>query len=141
MIAVALGLQRQGLRPVIATSVEYRAKVAAAGVAFAEVRPSVEQIRNDFRLSDEEIFQKVATDPAFLLRDLSMPYVRGAYEDMQPVLEGASGRLTPRVARWRPRQPAARCRPPEQPAILFSRPAIEGSASLHGNAALRIKFR
>jgi len=94
MIAVALGLQQQGLLPVIATSSEYQAKVAAAGIAFQAVRPSVEQIRSDFRLSDEEMFQKVATDPAFLLRDLSMPYARGAFEDMQPVLEGAGVMLS-----------------------------------------------
>jgi UDP:flavonoid glycosyltransferase YjiC (YdhE family) len=89
MIALALGLQQQGLHPVIATSGEYRAKVAAAGIAFEAVRPSAEQVRSDLGLSEQEILQRVASDPAFLLRDLPMPYARGAYEEMRVVLEGA----------------------------------------------------
>ena len=89
MIAVALGLQQQGFYPVIATSSEYRAKVAAASIAFEAVRPSSEQARTDLGLSEQELFQRVASDPAFLLRDLPMPYARGAYEEMRVVLDGA----------------------------------------------------
>ena len=43
-LALALGLQRRGHQPVIATSAIYRAKVEALGLAFAAVRPDVGEL-------------------------------------------------------------------------------------------------
>jgi UDP:flavonoid glycosyltransferase YjiC (YdhE family) len=80
-LALALALQARGVRPLLATHEEYRAKVEAAGVAFHAMRPSFAQIEADLGVSRAELTARSVADPVFLIEKLVLPYVAGGYAD------------------------------------------------------------
>jgi UDP:flavonoid glycosyltransferase YjiC (YdhE family) len=87
ILAVALGLKERGHRPVLVTQVEHKAKVDAAGVEFAPLRPALDDLgeRNELlrRIMDQR------TGPEFIIRQVVMPHVRAAYEDIAAAARGA----------------------------------------------------
>lgn len=87
ILAVALGLKERGHRPVLVTQVEHKAKVDAAGVEFAPLRPALADLgeRNELlrRIMDQR------TGSEFIIRQVVMPHVRVAYEDIAAAARGA----------------------------------------------------
>ncbi len=86
-MALALELQRRGHAPVIATSELYRQKILEAGLEFFPVRP-------DLPPPDEAgpLIERVtagANGTKYLFKDLLMPNLRGAYEDLTRAVQGA----------------------------------------------------
>lgn len=86
-IALALGLQARGHHCTIATSEMYREKVERQGIAFAPVRPNLE----DF--GDESAFMAKVMHPvtgsSFVIRQVVMPWIRQTYEDLMQVAQQA----------------------------------------------------
>ncbi len=89
-LGLALALRDRGHEPVIATSPYYRAYVEAERVAFRPVGPDLDP-------NDRELLAKVV-DPThgseYLVRDLLMPGLRTAYEDLGAAVEGADLLIT-----------------------------------------------
>ena len=88
-IALGLALRALGMNPVIACSPEYRAKVEAAGIAFHPLRPAFEDIERDLGMNRAQLTRAVVRRSRFLFRELVLPYVGVAYEDMMKVTEDA----------------------------------------------------
>ncbi|HEU4623224.1 MAG TPA: nucleotide disphospho-sugar-binding domain-containing protein [Steroidobacteraceae bacterium] len=97
-ISLGLRLRDLGLDPLIAAWPDYEAKVSAAGLAFHAVRPSLAQVRADLKLDERALFRRAMADPAFVFRDISMPYLRVSYEDILGALPGAALVLTSSLA-------------------------------------------
>jgi rhamnosyltransferase subunit B len=79
-VAVARELKRRGHWPVIATFVEYREAVEAAGVEFASMRPAMTGFGEP-----TAIMQRLVDPwggPAFLVRGMFMPHLRESYHDL-----------------------------------------------------------
>ena len=86
-MAVALGLQDRGHHVTIGTGDYYRAKIEAAGIGFAPVRP-------DF--TDQLEIKKLVRDvmdkrkgPEFVVRKVVMPHIRDSYDDLMRITAGA----------------------------------------------------
>ncbi len=82
-IALARGLQARGHEAVIATSEPYRAKITAAGVPFAPVRP-------ELSLTDETLVRRVMDGhdgSRYLVQELVLPRVREMYADLAPLAD------------------------------------------------------
>ncbi len=92
-LALAQRLKARGMTPVIASRSEFRAKVEAVGVDFHPVRPNLEDIQALVGL-DEAGLIRAMMDPAqgarFVIRRLSMPFLKAAYEDVAEAAEGAA---------------------------------------------------
>jgi len=88
-LALALALRRLGHLPVLATHEDHRAKVEAEGLVFRPLRPSTEEIRARLGLDIADVFERMARDPDFLLRDLQMPFLSQTYEDVRAAAQGA----------------------------------------------------
>ena len=86
-IAVARALIQRGHRAVIAAAEDHRAPVEAAGVEFAPVRPRASDI-GDYQELVERLFD-VRRGPERLMRELVMPYLRPAYEDLSRAADSA----------------------------------------------------
>jgi rhamnosyltransferase subunit B len=86
-IAVARALTERGHRAVIATAEDYRADIEAAGLGFAPVRPSMAEL-GDYGTLVAKLFQ-VRRGPEYLIRNLIMPHLRLAYEDLSRAADGA----------------------------------------------------
>jgi rhamnosyltransferase subunit B len=86
-VALALELKRRGHRPLIATSDIQRGAVESAGIEFAAMRPGAEQMGDPAQLV-RKLFHPTK-GPEYLIRDLVMPQVRGAYEDLDRAGAGA----------------------------------------------------
>lgn len=86
-IAIALELQRRGHRPLIVTTDVHREAIETAGVDFAPMRPGGVQMGDTGELV-RKLFDPVK-GPEYLIRDLVMPHVRGAYEDLNRAAAGA----------------------------------------------------
>jgi UDP:flavonoid glycosyltransferase YjiC (YdhE family) len=84
-VGLALGLRERGHEPVIATSPFYRDYVERAGIAFHPVRPDVDP--NDRALVARIMDARRGTD--FIIRDLLLPSLRDAYEDLSTAAAGA----------------------------------------------------
>ena len=89
MLAVALRLQAEGVEAVIATSEMHRAKVEAAGVEFASVRPDFADMQRDLGVEPAEIMRRIIAGDDFLFRQVIFPYVRRSYEDSLEAVAGA----------------------------------------------------
>jgi UDP:flavonoid glycosyltransferase YjiC (YdhE family) len=90
-IALGLALKELGHRPVVATSDVYREKVEETGLEFHAVRPDLPPV-DDPRAG--EMIAKVMDTSAgagveYLLKDLLMSDVRGAYADLFAAVDGA----------------------------------------------------
>jgi len=86
-IAVARALIKRGHQAVIATTEDYRADVEGGGVEFALVRPSMAEL-GDFQTLATKLFD-VYHGTEYLIRQLIMPHVRLAYEDLLHAAKGA----------------------------------------------------
>jgi len=79
-LAIALTLKQRGHHPVIATSDMHREAIASEHIEFAPMRPSVPQMGDPVELVSR-LFHPTK-GPERLIRELVMPHVRGAYEDL-----------------------------------------------------------
>ena len=88
-MALALELKARGHAALIATSEAYREKIEGAGIEFYAVRPDI-QGPDDPQM--EELLRKIM-DPQkggeFLFKELIMPHLRDAYQDLSEAARGA----------------------------------------------------
>lgn len=110
-LAVALELKRRGHRPLVVTTDIHRETVESEGVEFAPMRPNATQLGDPAELVRRLIHP--VRGPEYLIRELVMPHIRGAYEDLDRACAGAdmlvthplafAGRLVAekRALRWR----------------------------------------
>jgi UDP:flavonoid glycosyltransferase YjiC (YdhE family) len=84
-LALAVRLKDMGHQPVMATCEFYRERTAAAGIRFYPVRPDIDP-------DDSETIRRVM-DPArgteVILRELLVPHLRDAFEDLSVVARNA----------------------------------------------------
>jgi rhamnosyltransferase subunit B len=97
-IALGVALRDLGLNAVIACSPEYRAKVEAAGVAFHPLRPGFDDLERDLGMDRAQLTRAVVKHSRFLFRELVLPYVGAAYQDMMKATEDADIVLTSSLA-------------------------------------------
>jgi len=86
-IAIALELKRLGHRPLLATTDIHREAVDSAGVEFAPMRPHAAQLGDPAELVRRLLHP--VRGPEYLMRELVMPHVRGAYQDLDQACAGA----------------------------------------------------
>lgn len=82
-LAVARGLAQRGHRPLIATSGVHRAKVEAAGIDFAPIRPDEPEAA-----ADPDFYIKVMNlrdGPRYVICEHMMPCLRQSFEDLLKV--------------------------------------------------------
>lgn len=91
-LALAIGLQKRGHVPLIATSAVYRTKIEAEGIEFAPVRPDVGDLVDRPEFVKKLWDAKLGTE--YLLRDYLIPQVRQGFEDLSEVSRGADLLLT-----------------------------------------------
>lgn len=65
----------------IASHALHRAYVEAEGLTFRRLRPDDDDLTRRLGLDMCQMFQRMARDPAFLLRELTFPFLPIAYED------------------------------------------------------------
>ena len=90
-MALALELQERGYISVIATSLLYREKVEAAGIAFHPVRPDLSPPDTE---TSAEIIRRVSDmrgGPAYLFRELLVPHLRETYADTLAAVTAEGG--------------------------------------------------
>jgi UDP:flavonoid glycosyltransferase YjiC (YdhE family) len=79
-IAIAIALKQRGHAPVIASFSAYRAAVEAEGIAFAALRPDIEQFGGV-----ADVARRLFTGrdgPRHIMQHLFMPHIRDSYEDL-----------------------------------------------------------
>lgn len=86
-IAVARALRERGAQPVLASVPEYRADVEREGIGFAPVGPGFAPF-GDYQKLLEKIFD-VHRGTGFIIREIVMPNLRRAYDDLSKAAEGA----------------------------------------------------
>ncbi len=91
-IALALELRRRGHEPVIATTDAYAEHVLALGIAFRPMHPLAAQL-GPVEAHIERLFDPVR-GPEYMVKQLVMPYVRQAYEDLRIAATGAEVLVT-----------------------------------------------
>ncbi len=86
-IAIAQALRARGHRPLVAATDMHRAVVEAEGLPFAALRPDAAAF------GDERTAMARALDPVggpeFLVREVLMAHLRGAYDDLDAACAGA----------------------------------------------------
>jgi len=97
-IALGLALRARGAYVVVATAEEYRPKVERAGLVFGRVRPSFDDMQRHLGMDRAELTRAVLRRGDFLLRRLIIPHIRGSYEDMVALMDGADMVLTSSLA-------------------------------------------
>jgi rhamnosyltransferase subunit B len=100
LIAVALALQARGTVPVIATLEDYRDKIESEGIVFAPVRPAMADVTAATGLDMAGVVAGMVKggDAGFLIRDVVLPQLEGAYTDALAACDGASLVLTGTLA-------------------------------------------
>jgi UDP:flavonoid glycosyltransferase YjiC (YdhE family) len=86
-VAIARALKERGAQPVLATVPDYREDVEREGLEFAPVGPGFAAF-GDYRKLMEKIFE-VPAGTGFIVREMVMPHLRAAYEDLLRATEGA----------------------------------------------------
>lgn len=86
-LAIAIALRKLGHEPVLATHDLYRAAVEAEGIAFAPMRPGEAEF-GDPAAVVARLFDPVR-GPERLIRELIMPHVRAAYDDLCAAAAGS----------------------------------------------------
>ncbi|MFO1432888.1 MAG: glycosyltransferase [Candidatus Competibacteraceae bacterium] len=86
-LAIARVLRERGHQAIIATAEEYRQAVVAADLGFAPVPPSLAELGDAPAVVNRLLNPRHG--PAYLIRQLVMPHVRAAYEQLLPLLTGA----------------------------------------------------
>jgi UDP:flavonoid glycosyltransferase YjiC (YdhE family) len=89
-VALAHALASEGLEPVVATCAYYRDYILSEGLAFAPIRPDLDDMSRDVSLDLHGIARAMAKEDGFLFRKLIFPYLHQAYEDISAAAEGAS---------------------------------------------------
>jgi len=89
-IAIALRLMEHGYDVVIATSRDFREDVLAEGISFHPIRPSRDDVFRDLRMDARELGRRIIKDTMFVLEGAVFPYLKVTYDDLLPVLQGAS---------------------------------------------------
>src|SRR5581483_2241748 len=79
-IAVGIGLRQRGHEVTIATSEVYRKKIEGEGLGFAPVRPDLGQLLLDRDVVKRALDRKTGTE--YLVRQLILPFLAEAYEDL-----------------------------------------------------------
>ncbi len=74
VIAVGMALQARGLTAVVATSVDYRAKIEAEGLTFREVGPSIARLEADTGLDLAQLTARIARSDRFLFENIMLAY-------------------------------------------------------------------
>jgi UDP:flavonoid glycosyltransferase YjiC (YdhE family) len=86
-IAVARALTDRGHRAVIATAEDHRSAVESAGLELAPIRPSASDF-GDYGALVARLFDP-RRGPEYLWREVVVPHLRSAYEDLSRVADGA----------------------------------------------------
>jgi rhamnosyltransferase subunit B len=86
-ISVGRALARLGVEACVATSPDYRQPVESAGLEFAAVGPSFDQLGPRAELARR--FFSPWRGAEYLLREAVMPYLRVSYEDITRAAQGA----------------------------------------------------
>jgi UDP:flavonoid glycosyltransferase YjiC (YdhE family) len=86
-IAVARALTERGHRAVIATAEDHRSAVEGAGVELAPIRPSASDF-GDYGALVARLFD-ARRGPEYLWREVVVPHLRSAYEDLSRASDGA----------------------------------------------------
>jgi rhamnosyltransferase subunit B len=97
-IALSLALRDRGLNVVLACASEYQSKVESAGIVFHPLRPGFDEFQSDLRMDRAQLTRNVIDNSDFLFRELVLPYVKLAYEDMMKITADADLILTSSLA-------------------------------------------
>jgi UDP:flavonoid glycosyltransferase YjiC (YdhE family) len=81
-MAVALRLRERGFEPVVASAEYYRAKVEAAGLTFAPMRPDFEDIERDLGINAAQGIRRMIEGNNFIFEKVLFPNLPAAFEDM-----------------------------------------------------------
>ncbi|MBX9614578.1 MAG: glycosyltransferase [Caulobacteraceae bacterium] len=81
-IALGLALQARGCQAEVASSVEYQARIEAAGLIFHEAGPSLAGLEADLDLSLAEITEAIIADDMFLFRRILIPWLEPSVRQM-----------------------------------------------------------
>jgi rhamnosyltransferase subunit B len=98
MLALAIALKARGVDPVLAAADLYRGKVEAEGISFHAMRPNIDAVASRLGLQQQELAQKVAVHPEFLIQQIIMPHLREAYEDVMATTQDADIVITQSAA-------------------------------------------
>jgi rhamnosyltransferase subunit B len=88
-VALAQALQREGLRPTIATSEDYRDFLTSEGVDFAPARPSMNDLVERLGADLNTIARRMVEEPSFLLEKAIFPFLPESYADALAACDGA----------------------------------------------------
>lgn len=89
-IALGRALQAQGFRAGLATAVDYRDRIEAAGLTFHEVGPSVARLQQDTGLNLAHLTAAIARSDRFLFGRILLPYAGEATRQLIAVSDGAA---------------------------------------------------
>lgn len=81
-IAIGLALQARGLTAVVATSVDYQAKIEAEGLTFRAVGPSIARIEADTGLDLAQLTALISRSPRFLFENIMLAYAAESTRQM-----------------------------------------------------------
>lgn len=91
-MAMARALAERGHAPVLATHPGYRARVEAAGLAFAPVRPDFEDSGDLKEVMKHAMHETRGS--MYVVRNLVLPHLKASYADMLAATEGADAIVT-----------------------------------------------
>jgi rhamnosyltransferase subunit B len=90
LIAIALRLREHGYDTVIATSPHFRDNVVCEGITFHPIGPTRDDVLRDLGIDARELGRRISKDVMYVLEAACFPYLKVAYDDLLPVLAGAS---------------------------------------------------
>lgn len=142
-IALGRALQARGHEVGVATAVDYREKIEAAGLAFHQVGPSVADLMHDTGMDLPALTEAIAKSDRFLFGEIMLPRAGEAAHQLIAVTEGAVAVVGSTLAigaqmaaeHWRvpgvavslqPTMVFSRHDPPFLPAAPWLKPATSG---------------
>jgi len=93
-LALALALRERGIAPTIAAAGIYRGKVTAEGIAFRQMRPELDAVGARLGMEQRQLARAAAERPEFIVRDIVLPHLREAYDDVMAATEDADMVIT-----------------------------------------------
>jgi rhamnosyltransferase subunit B len=89
-IALALQLKTMGFDAVVAARESYREKIENEGLNFWPVRPTINQVSQDLKVSETELRRQLADQHGVsLIETMILPYLRQSFDDLIEVMTGA----------------------------------------------------